>query len=183
MVELENKISLSDIYHDNEDIFFEVVPCQLDELYSVKEINESELPEDYPYIFYKTILDSYPEAFLVARLKGDPQKIIGYTMWRVEKGISNFGLKVVQKGHLVSIAVLKDYQGKGVGTALLARSISQVKQYGVQEFVLEVRISNYDAINLYTNTFHFLKQKELKGYYKDGENAHYMALQANIVEE
>ena len=180
---IDNKISLSGIYQEKEDDFFEIVPCTLDELYSVKEVNEKELPEDYPYIFYKTILESYSESFLVAKIREDTQRIIGYVMWRVEKGISNFGLKVVKKGHLVSIAVLKEYQGKGIGTALLAKSLQEVKKYDVQEFVLEVRISNYNAINLYQSKFHFIKQKILKGYYKDGENAYYMALKADMIND
>jgi len=180
---VDNKLYLHSLYHDEEDSFFKVVPCKLDELNKVEKINKDTLPENYPYFFYKSILDTFSDNFLVAKLKEDENKIIGYVMWRIEKGISNFGLKVVKKGHLVSIAVAKKYQGKGVGTALLVKSLSQVKKYDVQEFVLEVRLTNFNAISLYQRKFHFEKQKIIKGYYKDGENAYYMAVQANIIEE
>ncbi len=180
---IDNKLYLHSLYQDKEDSFFKVVPCKLDELNKVEQINKNTLPENYPYFFYKSILDTFSDSFLVAHLKEDENNIIGYVMWRIEKGISNFGLKVVKKGHLVSIAVANRFQGKGVGTALLVKSLSQVKKYDVQEFVLEVRLSNFNAINLYQSKFHFEKQKIINGYYKDGENAYYMAVQADIMEE
>ena len=40
--------------------------CTLEDLEGVIEINERELPEDYPYFFYKSILDNFNESFLVA---------------------------------------------------------------------------------------------------------------------
>jgi len=180
---IDNKFYLHTLYHDKEDNFFKVVPCQINDIHEVEKINKETLPENYPYFFYKSILDSFSNSFLVAMLKGETNKIIGYIMWRIEKGISNFGLKVVSKGHLVSIAVDKKFQGRGVGTILLAKSLLQVKKFNVQEFVLEVRLSNFKAINLYQNKLHFEKQKILKNYYKDGENAYLMALQADLIEE
>jgi ribosomal-protein-alanine N-acetyltransferase len=144
-----------------------------EDLEAVIEVNEKELPEDYPYFFYKSILDNYPEAFLVAC--NDIGKIVGYIMWRVERTPAKHSLKLVNKGHLVSIAVLKDYRRLGVAKALLSNSMKNLKKYKIDEFVLEVRVSNYTAINLYRKynfTTHSIKEK----YYRDGENAYFMTL-------
>ena len=41
--------------------------CTLNDLDGVIQVNEKELPEDYPYFFYKSILDNFPESFLIAQ--------------------------------------------------------------------------------------------------------------------
>ena len=147
--------------------------CTLEDLDSVIEVNEKELPEDYPYFFYKSILDNYPESFLVAC--NNDGKVIGYIMWRVERTPAINSLKFLNKGHLVSIAVLKNYRRLGVATALMANSMKNIKKPKINEFVLEVRVSNYTAINLYKK-FNFATHSIKEKYYRDGENAYYMTL-------
>ncbi|MFW9895807.1 MAG: ribosomal protein S18-alanine N-acetyltransferase [Candidatus Thorarchaeota archaeon] len=147
--------------------------CTLDDLDAVIRVNERELPEDYPYFFYKSILDNYPEAFLVAQSYDG--KIIGYIMWRVEKTPTLDSLRYRTNGHLVSIAVSLEYRKRGVAKALLSNSMAAIKKYKIQEYVLEVRVSNYNAIKLYEQ-FNFRVVNIKKKYYRDGENAYYMAL-------
>ncbi|MHA2182388.1 MAG: GNAT family N-acetyltransferase [Promethearchaeota archaeon] len=147
--------------------------CTLDDLDAVIGVNERELPEDYPYFFYKSILDNFPESFLIAQTYTG--KIIGYIMWRVEKNPSLDSLRYVTKGHLVSIAVSQEYRKRGVAKALLSNSMSAIKKYKIQEYVLEVRVSNYNAIKLYEQ-FKFQIANIKKNYYRDGENAYYMTL-------
>ncbi|MFX1316299.1 MAG: ribosomal protein S18-alanine N-acetyltransferase [Promethearchaeota archaeon] len=150
--------------------------CKLNDLESVIEVNERELPEDYPYFFYKSILDNFPEAFLVAT--DNDNKVIGYVMWRVEKIPSIDSLRYVNKGHLVSIAVSEEYRRRGIGTTLLSNSMSAIKKHKINEFVLEVRVSNYIAIKLYEK-FNFKMESVKKNYYRDGENAYYMVRYVN----
>ncbi len=149
--------------------------CTLDNLDAVIGVNERELPEDYPYFFYKSILDNFPESFLVAQNYAG--KIIGYIMWRVEKTPSPDSLRYVTKGHLVSIAVSQEYRKRGFAKALLSNSISAIKKYKIQEYVLEVRVSNYNAIKLYEQ-FNFQIINIKKNYYRDGESAYYMTLKS-----
>jgi ribosomal-protein-alanine N-acetyltransferase len=149
--------------------------CTLDNLDAVIGVNERELPEDYPYFFYKSILDNFPESFLVAQNYAG--KIIGYIMWRVEKTPSPDSLRYVTKGHLVSIAVSQEYRKRGFAKALLSNSMSAIKKYKIQEYVLEVRVSNYNAIKLYEQ-FNFQIINIKKNYYRDGENAYYMTLKS-----
>jgi len=147
--------------------------CILEDLDSVIEINEKELPEDYPYYFYKSILDDFPESFLIAQNRNG--ELIGYIMWRVEKAPSVNSLKYVNKGHLVSIAVSKEYRKRGIAQALLSNSMIALKKYNIKQYVLEVRVSNYTAIKLYEK-FNYKITVIKKNYYRDGENAYFMTL-------
>ncbi|MGQ4874739.1 MAG: GNAT family N-acetyltransferase [Promethearchaeia archaeon] len=154
---------------------FVIRRCRESDLDGVIEVNERELPEDYPYFFYKSILDNFPEGFLVACPKNNLEKIIGYIMWRIEKTPSKHSFKLINKAHLVSIAVSEEYRRKGIASALLRLSMPAIKKYGIQEYVLEVRVSNINAINLYKK-FNYKTQGIKKRYYKDGENAYFMVV-------
>jgi ribosomal-protein-alanine N-acetyltransferase len=157
----------------NIDLEFIIRRCTLEDLDTVIEINERELPEDYPYFFYKSILDNFSDCFLVAQNRnGD---VIAYIMWRVEKSPAINSLKYVNKGHLVSIAVSENYRRKGAANALLSSSMAAIKKYKIKQYVLEVRVSNYAAIRLYEK-FNFQVESIKQNYYRDGENAYFMIL-------
>ena len=147
--------------------------CTFKDLENVKELNEKELPEDYPFFFYKSILESFPESFLVACKKHDPNYILGYIMWRIERIPSKDSLRLINKGHLVSIAVVESYRRMGIASALLSKSMPEILKQNITEYVLEVRVSNHQAVSLYQN-FNFKTEGVKKKYYKDGENAYYM---------
>ncbi len=169
-----NKDNETKIFNNTRiDLEFIVRRCTLEDLDAVIEINEQELPEDYPYFFYKSILDNFPECFLIAQDRsGD---VIAYIMWRVEKAPSVNSLKYINKGHLVSIAVSDSCRKKGVGQALLSSSMTSIKKYKIKQYVLEVRVSNYTAIRLYEK-FNFKVENIKQNYYRDGENAYFMTL-------
>jgi len=140
------------------------------------EINMKTLPEHYSDYFYENILSELPEAFLVAEING---KLIGYIMCRTEFGFSNFKkLGFVKKGHLVSVAILDEHRNKGIGKALVEESINGIKLKKCDEFYLEVRSSNNEAIRLYQNLGFVINQR-LKAYYRDGEDAYLMAIEFN----
>lgn len=140
------------------------------------DINEKTLPENYPQFFYDSILERFPDSFLVCEEKKS-KKIIGYVMFRVERSMES-GLRFIKKAHLVSIAVLGAYQGHKIGETLLLESMRRVLDYGIDQFVLEVRITNDVAIKLYKKLA-FEIQKDIPEYYKDGETAHYMVLKSS----
>lgn len=66
--------------------------------------------------------------------------------------------------------VSEPYREKGVGKSLVSAFISAAGEKGAKKLFLEVRESNFSAINLYKAMgFKFLSVR--KKYYSDGENA------------
>ncbi|MEM3556486.1 MAG: ribosomal protein S18-alanine N-acetyltransferase [Conexivisphaerales archaeon] len=142
-----------------------------DDIWGVMDVNEITLPEHYTQEFYREIYDNFPDGFLVVKLN---DKIVGYEMNRLERGLSNFGFNFVKKGHVVSIAVMEDHRNKGLGTALLKESMNKMKEKGCSEIYLEVRVSNEPALKLYKK-LGFSIIRTIAYYYSDGENAYAMA--------
>ena len=137
------------------------------------EINLKTLPEHYSDYFYESLLDELPEAFLIAEISGE---LIGYIMCKTEYGFSNFKkLGFVKKGHVVSVAVIDEHRGKGIGSELVNESLKGVKMRQCGEMYLEVRCSNTDAVKLYEKLGFSINQR-LKTYYRDGEDAYLMAI-------
>jgi [ribosomal protein S18]-alanine N-acetyltransferase len=148
--------------------------CEDRDLTSVVNINMLTLPEHYSDYFFQSLLRELPEAFIVAELHDD---VIGYIMCKIEFGFSNFRkLGFVKKGHVVSVAVLDQHRGKGVGKALMLEGINGVVSRKSDEIYLEVRISNTQAIRMYQNLDFQIKSR-LRSYYRDGEDAYLMALE------
>lgn len=144
-----------------------------EDLDTVVQINRETLPENYPNNFFLYCFQACPEGFLVAET--EQGKIIGYIMLRLETGMSNFGFRLIKKGHIVSIAVLPEYQRRGAGTCLLKSAMNILSSQGIKEFHLEVRVSNTAALNMYEK-LNYKKIKVLKRYYHDGESAYRMAV-------
>ena len=144
------------------------------DLISVMEINLKTLPEHYSDYFYESLSSELPEAFIIAEVAG---KHVGYIMCKTEFGFSNFKqLGFVKKGHVVSIAVIDEYRKKGIGNALVEESVNGVKIQKCDEFYLEVRCSNNEAVRLYEKLGFVIKQ-QLNAYYRDGEDAYLMAIE------
>ena len=146
------------------------------DLISVMEINLKTLPEHYSDYFYESLLAELPEAFIIAEVG---EKRVGYIMCKTEFGFSNFKkLGFVKKGHVVSIAVIEEYRRKGIGNALVEESVNGIKLRNCDEFYLEVRCSNGDAVRLYEK-MGFVIRQQLNTYYRDGEDAYLMAIELN----
>ena len=144
------------------------------DLISVMEINLKTLPEHYSDYFYESLLAELPEAFIIAEIGG---KHVGYIMCKIEFGFSNFKkLGFVKKGHVVSIAVVEEHRRKGIGNALVEESVNGVNLRKCDEFYLEVRCSNTDAVRLYEKMGFEIRQ-QLNAYYRDGEDAYLMAIE------
>jgi ribosomal-protein-alanine N-acetyltransferase len=133
-------------------------------------INRNCLPENYPGLFFMSIYESFPRAFIVAE-DIETNLIIGYVMGRVERGFSSLkSYKLTKKGHIVSIAVMEEYRRKGIAQRLMEEALHGFREYEASESFLEVRESNIEAVNLYEK-LGYVKKKILPGYYRDGEDA------------
>jgi len=154
-------------------IDYTVRPARREDLPRIIYINRVTLPENYPEWFFEEHLSKWGDAFLVAEVDGE---VVGYIMTRVEYGASVFNpLKLVKKGHIVSLAVLPRYRRRGIGSALLREALARLRdRYGCSEAYLEVRVSNEPAINLYKK-HGFQVIRVLHMYYLDGEDGYLMA--------
>lgn len=60
------------------------------------------------------------------------------------------GLHIIfDEGHIMNVAVLMQYRGNGIGEGLLHNMVASTNQT-INEYTLEVRVSNKTAIRLYT---------------------------------
>jgi len=140
-------------------------------------INTLCLPENYSEYFYVDLHEKFPNTFIVAIIEED---IVGYIMCRMETGFSELGKwNITKKGHVVSIAVLPEYRKRGIGTSLMLQAMKEMRNYGMKECYLEVRVSNQTAKNLYRK-IGFKEVKTIQGYYRDREAANVMALNLDI---
>ncbi|MEM2058077.1 MAG: N-acetyltransferase [Thermoproteota archaeon] len=134
---------------------------------SIIEINRLELPENYPPSFFMDLLERFPNYFLVAVL-AKTGEVIGYVMCRIETGFpSEGGFNIVRKGHVVSLAVKKQFHGKGIGKTLMTSVLDEMIRNSIDESFLEVRVNNEKAIRLY-KALGYRIVREIPHYYLDG---------------
>ena len=101
--------------------------------------------------------------FLVAEDNG---YVVGYVI---------FWLKYENQGHIISIAVDKNYRRRNVGTRLLIKAISILSFLKLDTIYLEVQENNSGAVEFY-KTFGFKIDRVVPGYYGDGDGAVIMYL-------
>ena len=96
-------------------------------------------------------------------------------MNRIETKPGFFKHWLVRSGHVVSIAVLSEHRGRGLGYVLMAYAMKTMyEEYKCSETYLEVRVSNKPAISLYEKLGYRVVKTE-RNYYLDGEDAYVMA--------
>ncbi|WRH66898.1 MAG: ribosomal protein S18-alanine N-acetyltransferase [Planktothrix sp. GU0601_MAG3] len=78
---------------------------------------------------------------------------------------------ILEEAHITILAIDPEYQGKGLGQALLFQLLVSAWKRKLERATLEVKVSNQPAINLYRK-FGFKEAGRRKGYYQDtGEDA------------
>ncbi|MET4589061.1 ribosomal-protein-alanine N-acetyltransferase [Arthrobacter sp. 754] len=101
--------------------------------------------------------------YLVAESGGE---IVGYA-----------GLMCIEPiADVQTIAVVPEFEGRGIGSALLTRLIDEARSRGAADVLLEVREDNPRAQQLYVR-FGFEKIHVRRKYYRDGVDALIMRLQ------
>ena len=101
--------------------------------------------------------------FLVAEEEG---YVIGYVI---------FWVKYENQGHIISIAVDKNYRRQKAGTQLLVKAISILSLLNLDVIYLEVNENNNEAVEFY-KTFNFKIDRVVPGYYDGGDGAILMYL-------
>ncbi|WP_163195704.1 ribosomal protein S18-alanine N-acetyltransferase [Clostridium thermarum] len=75
---------------------------------------------------------------------------------------------IIDEAHITNIAVHPEFRGFGIGSMLVDALINICKIEGVTAATLEVRVSNFKAINLYKK-FGFVEEGIRKSYYEDNK--------------
>ncbi|OPL09139.1 MAG: hypothetical protein AVO33_07815 [delta proteobacterium ML8_F1] len=137
-------------------------------MYSMIEIREMTL-EDIPEIMLierESFSTPWSEGAFVEEMTHNPlaryyvgilgQTVVGYMgMWLI-----------LDEAHITNIAMAKAFRGRGYGRRLLQEAFERARKAGVRAVTLEVRESNFPAINLYTD-LGFKVGGRRKNYYQD----------------
>ncbi|NNE68581.1 MAG: ribosomal protein S18-alanine N-acetyltransferase [Pyrinomonadaceae bacterium] len=105
----------------------------------------------------------------------EPQ-VLAYQVMAEEGAIVGFVFVLTNKGriaHITTVAVAPEHRKRGIARLLLDHAEKALQAKGFESIVLEVRVSNLAAQNLYTNRGFVIIQK-LSSYYNDGEDAFLM---------
>jgi ribosomal-protein-alanine N-acetyltransferase len=137
---------------------FQTRLASLSDLAEICAIEDSSFSTPYPPSLLERLLQECSQSFFVAT--NDEGKLLGYCVCS-PKGKS---------AHLISVAVNSNFRRKGVATSLLRRAIESLTASGADEFWLEVKKNNLEAIGLYLK-FGFRNTGVLKAYYSDGSDA------------
>ena len=114
---------------------------------------------------YETFLSSFEVGHKGLICKNDNQ-MIGFIIFS----------PIIPEAHILSISVRNEMQSKGIGTLLLKSMLDQCKVMNYKKIFLEVRVSNFRAINFYEK-FGFSKDAIRNNYYTDNsEDALLMSL-------
>ncbi|WP_026734189.1 ribosomal protein S18-alanine N-acetyltransferase [Fischerella sp. PCC 9605] len=75
---------------------------------------------------------------------------------------------ILEEAHITILAVQPQYQGQGLGQAMLYSLLKTAHDRGLERATLEVRVSNQAAISLYQK-FGFKTAGRRRRYYKDND--------------
>lgn len=128
-----------------------------DDLKRVHEIESMSFDQSYGIDVFQGLYEM-GVGFLVAELDG---YVIGYVI---------FWIKYENQGHIISIAVDRDYRRLGAGSKLLVKAIAILSLLKLDVVYLEVRKSNTEALEFYKQ-FNFRQDRVVPGYYETGEDA------------
>ena len=78
-----------------------------------------------------------------------------------------------ESAEIANIAVKKEFLHQGIASELMQFCLQKIQQCKCENFTLEVRVSNTNAIKLYEK-FGFQTVSKRKKYYADGEDAYLM---------
>lgn len=131
------------------------------QIFEMKEADVSSVHEIERMIFSKpwsekSFLDSLLDDKNIYLVAKEDDELVGYCgLW-----------SVMDEGYITNVAVKPNYQGKGIGKAMLLKLLDIGKKKGILAFTLEVRVGNLVAIKLYKN-LGFVEAGVRKDFYED----------------
>lgn len=138
-------------------------PMRLQDIPAVGALEQKLFPVDaWPLELFFDEFAQVTRSYLVVEVGG---RLAGYC-----------GVMVVgTTADIQTIGVRPEYEGRGIGRAMLAEMLAEARRRGAREALLEVREDNPRARRLY-ELFGFERIHTRRGYYRDGVGAHVMRL-------
>ncbi len=99
--------------------------------------------------------------------------VVGYVVVEVDIRYLPFEMRTEKRGHVLNLAVDPRFRRRGLATKLMEHGLAWLRQQGMSEVWLEVRVSNKAARLLYQK-LGFSEMRRLWRYYGD-EDAVVMA--------
>ncbi|MBI4178294.1 ribosomal protein S18-alanine N-acetyltransferase [bacterium] len=138
----------------------------VEDLPEVLRIEQESFPSPWSQAMFERDILHNPLAHINTAREYD--RIVGYySLW-----------KIVDEGHLVTLAVDPPLRRRGLGELICREVIRQAGELGVRKITLEVRETNRDAIRLYSR-FGFIKAGVRLKYYEDTTDAWIMDLEVS----
>ncbi len=145
-------------------------PIQKQDFDQLTLIEFESFTDPYSKELFQFMAGTQPDQFLVAiEKKEETVSILGYAVADIDKKMQ------FQVGHILSIAIGRQFRRRGIGTRLLSKLINVLKSKGCSRVVLEVRVSN-DVARSFYQKLGFREVKRSRRFYDDGEDALVMAL-------
>jgi ribosomal-protein-alanine N-acetyltransferase len=133
---------------------------RFEDLEAVCSIEHDVFPNPWPRVFFERDLESGKAVAFVAL---DDDRVVGYTI----------GACIDVELHITNIAVASEYQGRGIGSALLLKMERVAFERDCTFAYLEVRTNNVAAIKMYEKHGYDVLYTRKK-YYIDGDDAYVM---------
>ena len=133
----------------------------IESLSNIIKIADMTLDEKYSIDLFLEIYNAWPEGFLLAEMNN---YIVGF--------LASARL-TANEGRILMLAVDPNYQGFGVGSKLLSNFEELSISLGIRTVRLEVRMSNYKAIQFYQKRKYVIANI-IPHYYTNNENAYLM---------
>lgn len=128
-------------------------PMRPDDLAEVMEIERAAYSTPWPESSFRGLLTRADADLLVAEVEG---RVSGYAIcWAV-----------LDQGELGNIAVAPEWRRRGIARRLLDAVVDAMRERGVRELYLEVRVSNHAAQGLYRQ-FAFNEVSRRRHYYSN----------------
>jgi ribosomal-protein-alanine N-acetyltransferase len=121
------------------------------------------------------VVEALPQHPAAGGLRSVFQRLTAPAAAPIIVGYGGFWL-IEGEAHVSTIAVHPDYRGRGLGEVLLAGMLARSMALKAEYSVLEVRVSNESALNLYRK-YEYQIVGQRKNYYRDNnEDAYLMHL-------
>lgn len=159
------------------------------DLSAVVEIDEASFKPAWPERSYRFEINESQVSFMAVLEKLEEREISGFR--RLLHSLQGKSLateakpvvvaygglwKIAEEAHVSTIASHPDYRGKQYGEIVLAGMLLKAIQLGAEYVVLEVRVSNTVAQNLYSKYGFTVEAVKPKYYHHDNEDAYDMRM-------